>query len=85
MIATLRRLDTVSRVTVHVFMIEVAMAAFAASFAESFVATFTFALLALATLQFLAAATSHPPQQSGLDELDGALWLTALAFGAQVF
>jgi hypothetical protein len=57
-----RRLDTVSRVTIHIFLVEVALAALAASLTDNFATTFGFALLDLATLQFFAGLASRPPR-----------------------
>jgi hypothetical protein len=80
-----RRLDTVSRVTIHIFIGEVALAALAASLADNFATTFGFVLLVLATLQLFARLASHPPRRRGLSEIDGALWLVALSICIHVF
>ena len=80
-----RKLDTVSRVTIHIFLVEVALAALAASLTDNFATTFGFALLVLATLQFIACLASRPPRHRGLSEIDGAIWLVALSICIHVF
>ncbi|PRH85564.1 hypothetical protein C5L14_21520 [Labrys okinawensis] len=82
-----RKLDLVSRVTIHVFAGEVLFAALlAASGSKAFAPTFAVLLTFLAVIQVMAAlgACRRAPSSS-LTEWDGVTWLLLVATGALLF
>jgi hypothetical protein len=84
---TIRKLDLVSRVTVHIFIAElVAAAVLAASSPTGFLSGFTTTLVMIAVLQALLALTARRrPPAASLTEWDGVAWLLLLASGCHVF
>jgi len=81
---TSSRLSAVSRVTIHLFLLKVAIAALAAFLTGSFVLTFSLYLFTLALVQLLAALGSPEPAAEGFNEWDGALWLIALGMAIRL-
>ncbi|WP_413989912.1 hypothetical protein ACMDCR_28935 [Labrys okinawensis] len=83
---TIRKLDLVSRVTVHIFIVELVSAAFlAASSPTGFLSGFTSTLVMIAVLQaLLALAARRRPPAASLHEWDGVAWLLLVASGCHL-
>ena len=83
---TLRKLDIVSRVTVHIFIIELVTATvLGASNPTGFLSGFTSTLVMMAVLQALLALVSRRrPPAGSLHEWDGVAWLLLVASGCHV-
>jgi len=83
----IRRLDVVSRVTVHLFVMQVMLAAvFAYLSLDGFQESFAVMLTAFAGIQALFAFTAAPtPSRQALTEWDGVSWLACLALAFYLF
>lgn len=82
-----KKLDIVSRVTIHVFVAEVLFAALlAACGSKAFAPTFAALLALFAVLQAMAASGARRrAPSSSLTEWDGIAWLLLVATGALLF
>ena len=82
-ITVLKKLDLVSRVTVHVFAGEIVLAAaLAAASPRAFMPTFSVLLVFLALVQaLLALGAKRAPPAASLNEWDGVSWLLLVATG----
>ena len=81
--SVLKNLDLVSRVTVHIFVGQIAFAAIlAASSSKGFMPTFSLLLVSFAIVQaVLALGARKRPPASSLTEWDGVSWLLLVAVG----
>ena len=79
--AKTHRLDVVSKVTIHLFAMQVVLAAVMASLSPAeFTQSFALILAGLAVIQTLFAATAAPaPVRNSLTEWDGVSWLVFLS------
>ncbi|GLS22631.1 hypothetical protein GCM10007874_56510 [Labrys miyagiensis] len=84
---TIRKLDLVSRVTVHIFIFQLIVATvLAISSPTGFLSGFTSTLVLMAVLQaLLALAARRRPPAGSLHEWDGVAWLLLVASGCHVF
>ena len=80
--AKIHHLDVVSKVTIHLFVMQVALAALMASLSPAeFTQSFAVILAGFAVIQTFvaAAAASSAPTRHALTEWDGVSWLAFLA------
>ncbi|WP_448950714.1 hypothetical protein [Labrys neptuniae] len=86
-ISVAKKLDLVSRVTIHVFVVETIFAVLlAAAGPKAFASTFAVLLLFLAVLQTMGALGAHRrAPSSSLTEWDGVSWLLLVAAGTYLF
>jgi hypothetical protein len=79
----LKKLDLVSRVTIHIFVGQIVLAAtLAVASPTGFMPTFSFLLISLAVMQaLLALGARRRPPASSLTEWDGVSWLLLVAVG----
>ena len=76
-----RQLDVVSKVTIHLFAMQLVLAAVMASMSPAeFTQSFALILAGFAVIQTLLAATTAPsPTRHALTEWDGVSWLVFLS------